>query len=502
MDGEDSIIPIVGRASEFALRVAIVDSSGKHAFEELIQASRTVASGLLNGRSDLNAARVCFLMPPSFEYVSVQWGIWQAGGIAVPLCPDHPLSEHHYVLSDSDAEAVVYHPQFEESLFPLVQREHRVKFISTARIPNSPQPLPKIGEERPAMILYTSGTTSRPKGAVITHSNIRSQITSLVRAWQWSEKDHVLHVLPLHHIHGIVNVLCCALWSGAKCQILPKFDASTVWKKFIEEDLTLFMAVPTIYSILISHFDAASEGEKREMKRSCQKFRLMVSGSAALPVSVLEKWRMISGQMLLERYGMTEIGMSLSNPLHGQRRPGFVGVPLPDVEVKLVGDNGKMVDPNSEEPGEIYVKGPGVFLEYWRRPEITEESFAEGWFKTGDVGVRENGYYRILGRKSIDIIKTGGYKVSALEIEEVLRKHPAVKECAVVGVQDEYWGERVCAALVLHDSKHLTLDELKEWAKDKIAKYKIPKQITVLEELPHNAMGKVTKLDVKTLFAS
>jgi malonyl-CoA/methylmalonyl-CoA synthetase len=148
------------------------------------------------------------------------------------------------------------------------------------------------------------------------------------------------------------------------------------------------------------------------------------------------------------------------------------------------------------------VKGPGVFLEYWKRPEITEESFAEGWFKTGDVAVRENGYYRILGRKSIDIIKTGGYKVSALEIEEVLGTHPAVKECAVIGVQDEYWGERVCAALVLHDGKHLTIDELKDWAKDKIAKYKIPKQIAVLEGLPRNAMGKVTKPDVKTLFAS
>ena len=455
---------------------------------------------MLNGRADLNGARMCFLIPPSFEYVSVQWGIWQAGGIAVPLCPDHPLSEHDYVLHDSDAEAVVYNRQFEESLSSLVQRERRVRFICTGRTPNSSKPLPKIGEERPAMILYTSGTTSRPKGAVITHRNITSQVTSLVRAWEWSEKDHVLHVLPLHHVHGIVNVLCCALWSGAKCQILPKFDASTVWRKFIEEDLTLFMAVPTIYSSLISHFDAASEGEKHEMKRSCQKFRLMVSGSAALPVSVLEKWRTISGQTLLERYGMTEIGMALSNPLHGQRRPGFVGVPLPDVGVKLVGDDGKTIDPNSEEPGEIYVKGPGVFPEYWRRLEITEESFDEGWFKTGDVGVRENGYYRILGRKSIDIIKTGGYKVSALEIEEVLRTHPAVKECAVVGVQDEYWGERVCAALVLHESKHLTLDELKEWAKDKIAKYKIPKQVRVLDALPRNAMGKVTKPDVKALF--
>jgi malonyl-CoA/methylmalonyl-CoA synthetase len=500
---EGGTVPIVGRAFQFRDRVAIIDGFGNHRFEELIQSSRKIAGGLLDGRDDLNEARVCFLVPQNFEYPVVQWGIWRAGGVAVPISPIHSLSEDKYIIDDSDAEVVIYDPQFESLLSPLLIREDERKFVSTESLLNSfSQPLPRVAEERRAMILYTSGTTSGPKGAVITHRNIRSQITSLTRAWEWSEDDYILNVLPLHHVHGIVNVLCCALWAGAKCEMLPKFDASTVWEKFVEEDLTLFMAVPTIYLSLISFFDGASETEKSEMKRSCQKFRLMVSGSAALPISVQEKWRIISGQMLLERYGMTEVGMALSNPLHGQRRPGFVGVPLPNVEVKLVGDDRRPVDPNSKEPGEIYVKGQTVFLEYWRRSEITQESFVGEWFKTGDIGIREDGYYRILGRKSIDIIKTGGYKVSALEIEEVLREHPAVKECAVVGVQDDYWGERVCAALVLYAGKHLTLDELKEWASDKVAKYKIPKQIIVLETLPRNAMGKVTKPDVKTLFAS
>lgn len=500
---DDGPMPIVEHAVQFPNRIAIIDGSGNRTFEELIQLSRKVACGLLNGRNDLNESRVSFLVPQSFQYPVVQWGIWRAGGIAVPLSPTHPLSEDKYIIDDSDSETVVYDPQFENLLGPLLNRADKTKFVSTVKLlGSSSQSLPRLAEERRAMILYTSGTTSKSKGAVITHGNINAQIKSLVRAWEWSENDYILHVLPLHHVHGIVNVLCCALWAGAKCQILPKFDPSTVWEKFIEEDLTLFMAVPTIYSSLISFFDAASEGEKHEMQRSCRKFRLMVSGSAALPTSVLEKWRTISGQTLLERYGMTEIGMALSNPLHGRRRPGFVGVPLPGVEVKLVGDDGKTVDPNSEEPGEIYVKGPTVFLEYWRRPEITQEAFVGEWFKTGDVGVRENGYFRILGRRSLDIIKTGGYKVSALEIEEALGEHPAVKECAVVGVPDEYWGERVCAALVLYSGKRLTLDELKDWAKDKVAKYKVPKQIMVLETLPRNAMGKVIKPDVKTLFAS
>jgi malonyl-CoA/methylmalonyl-CoA synthetase len=503
MTQEDSTIPIVSRAFQFADKIAIVDRLGIHTFEELIRSSRKVACGLLNGRDDLSEARVCFLVPQSFEYPVVQWGIWRAGGVAVPVCPTNPLSEDKYVIDDSVAEAVVYDPQFEEFLGPLLGQSDKTRFVSTAKLlePSS-GPLPQIAEERRAMILYTSGTTSKPKGVVSTHANLRSQITSLVRAWEWSESDYILHVLPLHHVHGIVNVLCCALWSGAKCEMLPKFGAALVWKKFIEEDLTLFMAVPTIYNSLISYWDAASEEDKRKMQQACIKFRLMVSGSAALPVSVLEKWKAISNQVLLERYGMTEIGMALSNPLRGERKAGYVGIPLPNVEVKLIADDGQVIPTNSAEPGEIYVKGPNVFPEYWRRNEAKEESFVDGWFKTGDVAIQENGYYRILGRKSIDIIKTGGYKVSALEIEEILRTHPAVKECAVVGIQDDYWGERVCAALVLHPNKLVTLDELKEWSKDKMARYKMPKQVEILEKLPRNAMGKVTKPEVKKMFTN
>jgi malonyl-CoA/methylmalonyl-CoA synthetase len=282
--------------------------------------------------------------------------------------------------------------------------------------------------------------------------------------------------------------------------MLPKFDTATVWENFVTKDFTLFMAVPTIYRSLIAYWNGASEVEKHRMSEACHKFRLMVSGSAALPVGVLHEWKKITGHILLERYGMTEIGMALSNPLHGERKPGYVGIPLPDVQIKLVDDDGNEVSAGS--PGEIYVRGFGVFKEYWRRPEITEESFVDGWFKTGDVAVQDEqgGYLRILGRRSIDIIKTGGYKISALEIEEVLRSHPAVKECAVVGVMDEYWGERVCAAVVLHVNKQASEQELSEWAKLRIARYKVPKEIVIMAELPRNAMGKVLKPELKKVF--
>jgi malonyl-CoA/methylmalonyl-CoA synthetase len=205
----------------------------------------------------------------------------------------------------------------------------------------------------------------------------------------------------------------------------------------------------------------------------------MMSGSAALPRRVLERWREITGHTLLERYGMTELGMALSNPLHGERRPGFVGSPLPGVDVRLV-------------DGELQVRGPGVFLEYWRRPDETRAAFDAGWFRTGDVAALEDGSYRLLGRRSVDIIKTGGYKVSALEIEETLREHPAVADCAVIGEADEEWGQRVTALVELKDQQTLELDELLSWIAPRLAPYKIPRALRC-GPLPRNAMGKVIK---------
>jgi malonyl-CoA/methylmalonyl-CoA synthetase len=280
--------------------------------------------------------------------------------------------------------------------------------------------------------------------------------------------------------------------------MVSKFEPETVWNRIGNGDLTLFMAVPTIYVKLIAAWEAASEQRQQTMSAGCAKMRLMVSGSAALPVQVLEKWKRISGHFLLERYGMTEIGMALSNPLHGERHSGYVGRPLPQVEVRLVDDSKDLVPLG--RPGEIQVKSPGVFLEYWQNREATVKAFHDGWFCTGDLAVVENGNYRIWGRMSVDIVKTGGYKVSALEIEEVLRTHPDIQECAVVGVDDLEWGERVCAALVLRSKQPLTLESFRSWAKERLAVYKIPTRILSVEELPRNAMGKVTKPAVVELF--
>jgi len=262
------------------------------------------------------------------------------------------------------------------------------------------------------------------------------------------------------------------------------------------------MAVPTIYYKLITHWESLIPDEQSSIFTALQKFRLMVCGSAALPISVMQKWETISGHLLLERYGMTEIGMAISNPYVGERRPGFVGIPLPGVDVRLVDENYNDVELGT--PGEIVVKGKTVFDRYWQRPEATADSFTnDNWFKTGDVAIIENGYYRILGRNSVDIIKSGGYKISSLEIEEVLRTHSAISDCAVVGIEDIEWGELIVASLELNESMSAAAFDailLDAWMKENIAPYKRPRKYLVVQELPRNAMGKVVKSEVKKLF--
>jgi len=492
------MIGLLERAKKFNPRTALVSNGNSYSYEELLQASENVASNLLNGKSDLEEARITYLVPPSFEYTAAQWGIWAAGGIAVPLCVLHPLPSIQYVLEDTQADIVIAHKDYIEFLRPL-ESSIGISVITLESILNENHcTLPNVDAARRAMILYTSGTTNKPKGVVTTHDNIEAQITTLVNAWEWEKEDYILNILPLHHVHGIINVMSCALWTGACCEFLSKFSAEKVWEIFKSGRLTLFMAVPTIYYKLISYWEEAASEEKKKMSEAASKLRLMVSGSAALPVLVLEKWRNITNQTLLERYGMTEIGMGLSNSYRNERRPGHVGLPLPGVEMRLVGSDNNTVQEN--EPGEFQIKGPSVFKEYWQKPEATQKAFTEdGWFVTGDIGMLNNGLYKILGRDSVDIIKSGGYKISALEIEDVMRKHDLINDCAVVGLPDEEWGEVVSACIVSNESE-IDTDSISVWLKEQLPAYKIPRNYILRKELPRNVLGKVTKNELKKMF--
>lgn len=496
-------IPLIARAHRHAEGVALIAETGAMRYGELLEASARAAACLLGDAPDLAGARVAFMTPPGLDYVVAQWGIWRAGGIAVPLCTSHPAPELEYTIADAGAEILIAHAQFRALLEPIAARGGLRLIASDVLCAGKAGSLPSVAEERGAMLLYTSGTTGKPKGVLSTHAILAAQIRSLIEAWEWSSDDYVLHVLPLHHLHGVLNVLCCALWAGARCELLPRFDAERVWQRIRDERaLTLFMAVPTIYAKLIEAWDQANVELRTADSAGCARLRLMVSGSAALPTATLERWRAISSHTLLERYGMTEFGMGLGNPLHGERRPAQVGLPFPGIEVRLVDDDEREV--TSGTPGQIQVRGAGVFREYWQRPDATREAFThDGWFKTGDVAQRdEHGYYRILGRESVDILKTGGFKVSALEIEETLREHPAIRECAVIGVPDPTWGQRVAAVVVLQSEASLALEELRIWGKQRLAPYKVPALLQVVASLPRNAMGKVQKPDLVRLFGA
>lgn len=497
----ESLPPIIRRAFDHAERPAIVEPKNRFTYGDLLTASANVASALTEKCGHLEQRRVAYLVPPGYIYAAVQWGVWRAGGLGVPMAPSHPARELEYILDDADPVAIIAHSSLRDTI-ERVATNRGVPVLTARELMRHHDDGwrdPDVGLDDRALMVYTSGTTGRPKGVVTTHANIEAQVRSLVEAWEWTEEDRILHVLPLHHVHGIVNALSCALWSGASCHILPDFDARAVWERFAEDELSLFMAVPTIYAKLIGTWREGSREDKVRWSEGAKKLRLMVSGSAALPVRTMERWREITGHTLLERYGMTEIGMALSNPLRGERVPGHVGTPLPGVEIRQVDEAGQ-VQESQRGSGELEVRGPGVFLEYWRRPDETAAAFNEGWFRTGDMAVVHEGQFRLLGRASIDILKTGGYKVSALEIEELFREHPQVSDCAVVAIDDPEWGDLVCAAVVLEPGSSLDPFELRRWSKDLLAPYKVPRRMMVLDELPRNTMGKVTKPDLSDLF--
>lgn len=492
------MIQFIQQAKYRGNRKAIISNGRAFNYQELFEVSEQFAKVLLQEQDDLQEARVAFMVQPGFDYVSVQWGIWLSGAITVPLCLTHPLPSLLYVLEDAEVTVLVVSPVYKD-LLAAVAAEKGIRLIVLGETTVFPEKeLPNIDNGRRAMILYTSGTTNKPKGVVTTHDNLNAQVTTLLNAWDWSENDHILCVLPLHHVHGVVNVVCCSLSIGAVCEFIDGFSGEAIFGLFEKGNINVFMAVPTIYYKLITYFESLPIEQQQVFTTSMIKFRLMVCGSAALPVSVMQKWKSISGHTLLERYGMTEIGMAISNPYTGERKAGFIGIPLPGVDVRLVDELYQNVIPG--EPGEILIKGKNVFQEYWNKTEATTKEFtSDGWFKTGDVAVVEDGYYRIMGRNSVDIIKSGGYKISALEIEEELRKHELINDCAVIGIPDEEWGELIVCVLV-SDGGSIDLDELNSWLRERMASYKTPRKYLLIEELPRNAMGKVTKNELKKLF--
>lgn len=489
------MIPLITKSKTFANRTAIIDKDGSYLYATLLDRALRIAGKIT--AMNITTKPVLFLIPSGFHYVTVQWAIWLAGKIAVPVHIAHTVSEIRYLLEDTGSELLICDDNLKDKAEACATTKSTCISLSDLfNTPDSETALPDITPEDDCMMIYTSGTTGKPKGVVMTHEQLDKQMQSLSTAWEWNTADRTVNILPMHHVHGVINITCCALYNGATLEMQSSFDPGFVSSRMASGELTLFMAVPTIYHKLIQHFEQLPEKEQKRWQQGMSKMRLMISGSAALPVTVLEKWKQISGHILLERYGMTEIGMALSNPLHGERKRGYVGKPLPFVSVKIVDEAGKAI-PENNIPGELYIKGETVFKKYWGRPEETAKSFDEGWFKTGDIAERDDyGYYKILGRNSSDIIKSGGYKISALEIENVMLEHVEILECAVIALPSEEWGETIAAAIV----GNIDHNVLKTWLKDRLAPYKIPRHFVGVDILPRNAMGKVLKTEVKKMF--
>ncbi|XP_053618516.1 malonate--CoA ligase ACSF3, mitochondrial isoform X2 [Plodia interpunctella] len=504
-----------------------------------------------------------------------------SGNIAVPLTSIHPAEMLKYFITDSNSVLTICTQDFEKLLRPITT-ELKCSLMVTGRDkeipaqlyqPNSsflkPKPeecLSDVGRsnawygDTEALIIYTSGTTSKPKGVVWTHSMLQTQIAALHSAWQYVSSDVVLHALPLHHIHGQLNSMNASLAAGARIRMLPSFVSHKVWSCLLgmgereDSKVTVFHGVPAMYARLAADHEKmfAAPKQSEYVRTTLSRMRLTCAGSAPLPHSLFNKWEKISGMRLLERYGMSECGMALSNPYQpaGARSVGCVGLPLPGVQARVAAraEGSDELDPvvtvESAQPdtlisleklglvakelgvepdayewpqpkvtvhkesqdgvyqGELLLKGPNVFTRYLNRPpaQLSAEFTRDGWFRTGDTVSFADNKFRILGRTSVDIIKTGGYKVSALQVESALLEHPNVADVAVLGVEDENYGEIVTAVVALKEKTKLTLKELKEEAGKRLAPYQLPKTMVIVEQMPRNAMGKLDKKEIRKLY--
>ncbi|MFF5367967.1 acyl-CoA synthetase [Streptomyces sp. NPDC013187] len=433
-----------------------------------------------------DARRVAVWATPTMETAVAVVAALLAGVAAVPLNPKSGEKELGHILADSAPDLVLTAPddQLPEPVRGLARLD--VDVHGTGTVPVEP-----ADESAPALIVYTSGTTGPPKGAVLPRRAVASTLDALADAWRWTGDDVLVHGLPLFHVHGLVLGILGPLRRGGSVRHLGRFTTQGVARE-LNTGATMLFGVPTMY-----HRIAEAVTSDPELVKALTGARLLVSGSAALPVHDHGRIATATGRRVIERYGMTETLMNTSVRADGEARPGTVGVPLPGVELRLAEEDGSEVTAyDGETVGEIQVRGPNLFTEYLNRPDATAAAFtADGFFRTGDMAVRDpDGYVRIVGRKATDLIKSGGYKIGAGEIENALLEHPGVREAAVTGEPDADLGERIVAWIVPADPQSPPgLEELADHVARRLAPHKRPRVVHHLDALPRNDMGKIMK---------
>jgi malonyl-CoA/methylmalonyl-CoA synthetase len=470
-----------------------VPAEGRHVFGELIRGSDRPAlrfgatsltyrelAGVAGGVAAAvrDKARVAVWATPTIETAVAVTGALLAGVPVIPVNPKVGPRELEHILTDSAPDVMLAGPGVE--IPPGVPRLE-VSLAGTAAVHGL-----DTTDEQPAFIVYTSGTTGPPKGVVLPRRAVTSNLDALAEAWEWTAQDVLVHALPLFHVHGLILGIVGPLRRGGAVRHLPKFSSTAIAAE-LSSGATMMFGVPTMY-----HRLAADVERDPTLARAVGQARLLVSGSAALPASDHERIARVTGQRIVERYGMSETLMNCSVRASGERRPGAVGPPVDGVDVRLVDEQGAPVAQG--EVGEIEVRGPNLFLEYLNRPEATAEAFRDGWFRTGDVATLDpDGYVRIVGRRATDLIKSGGYKIGAGEIENVLLEHPEVAEVAVTGEPDEDLGERIVAWIVPAPGAQPDEKDLIDHVARLLTPHKRPRVVRFLDALPRNEMGKVTK---------
>jgi malonyl-CoA/methylmalonyl-CoA synthetase len=437
--------------------IALEWRSDTYTFGDLDSRSNRVAQALLN-RGFRTGDRLCVYLANCVEMIDIWLACIKLGVIFVPVNILYRDREMSHILSDAEPRALIAHPDL-----PALSAE-------AAACPDM-RPSVTLDGDTPAGIIYTSGTTGTSKGAVLTHNNFAANAVNLLACWKIAEADRFLLALPLFHVHGLGNGLHCWLASGCRMRLLERFEHQRAAAVFLDFRPTLFFAVPAIYVRLLD-LDPATA------KEIGSRMRLFVSGSAPLPAQIFEAFRALCGHTILERYGMSETLMNISNPYEGERRAGTVGMPLPGVSAKIVN-------------GEIFLRGPNVFAGYWKREDATREAFVDGWFRTGDLAtVSEDGYYTLSGRRS-DLIISAGFNIYPREIEEFLEEHPAIAEAAVTARPDRVRGEVPVAYLVRAES--IEAAAIEQYCRLKLASFKVPREFVFVDKLPRNAMGKLQK---------
>jgi len=473
---------------------ALVYGGAQYSFAE-VGARAVAVAGALRQRGVRPGDRVAVGLRNSPELVVSVLGVLQAGAVLVPLNPAYTADEITYVVGDAQASLAIV--ESEHAMLLAQMQLPRLSVIATGLdgfVAGAP-PASATDAEAAALIVYTSGSTGRPKGAVLSHRALLSNLTTVARAWRWTADDRLLLTLPCFHLHGLGLGIIGSFLAGSSVVLRRRFVAEEVCADLEKYRATMFFGVPTMYNRLVALPDALSS------ERDLRHMRLWVSGSAPLPIATFERFQQRFGVELLERFGMTECGFPLATPYDGPRQAGTVGMPLPGISVRVIdpgaADAGRVIDVGDGREGELAISGPNLFSGYWNRPEETRQALVDGYLRSGDVAVREaDGTFRILGRMSVDIIKTRGFKVSAVEIENCLQRHPQVQEVAVIGLPDADQGERVVAAITPAAGAALSAEDIRTFARQHLAPHKVPSRVVFVDEIPRTGPGKFKKKEL------